>query len=303
MYPGYLINNILESIRSNKEKIATAYSPHYSIFDCIISECNFDLYTSNDHSMVFFKNFEKIHNIQKNRIYKIPYSLYVANHAIKFINEGFNYNLHINSLVFCHDYDAYSIKPEEKILACQKGFRSCDMILAFNDSIKNGLRCQKDNIIDIEYAIPNNFKLENKTDRSKIGIFSYNKALSPELIHALHSTAESVSVVPENIDELNKELNEFKVVIELDPSCIINTLAAIACGAIGVINDPNNWLEKYKDIPNLYIVRSVGEIQKILSTDLVYQDQPFPSEYRNFEKFQNIINKIIYENRKKAFVL
>lgn len=303
MYSGYLINNIFEATSFTKQNISTFYSPHYSIFDTIISECNLDLYTSHDHSVTFFKDFEKINKIEKNRIYKRPYALYVANHAIKFINEGFNYNLHINSLVFCHDYDSYSIKPEEKILACQKGYRNCDTILCFNDSIKNGLRCQKDNISYLEYAIPNNFQLENKTDRNKIGVFAYNKGLSTELVKAIHPEGELLSVLPADLDNLNKQLNEYKIVVELDPSCIINVLVSVACGCIGVINDPNNWLEKYKNIPNLYIAKSVGEIQKLLSTDLTYQDQPFPLSYRNFEKFQKIINTIIYENRKKAFVL
>lgn len=301
MYPGYLINNILESINP-LDKINSIYSPHYSIFDTILTECNIELYTFHEQSRKVF-NFEKIHKVEQSRIYKIPYSLFLSNHAIKYINENHSYALHVNAIIFCHDYDSYAVKPEEKILACQKGFRNSDTVLCFNDSITQGLKCQKNNIQKMIYAIPKEFTIDNKEERNTVGIFCYNKSLSPELVNEIHPNAKTVSVFPENLAELNKELNQYKIVVELDPSSIINVLAAIACGCIGIINDPNNWLKDYQNIPNLYILKSVGEIQQLLSTTLAYKEEPLPAEYRKFDEFKQKINNIVNENRKKAFVL
>lgn len=301
MYTGYQVNNILESLNPFQETKAV-YSPHYSIFDILLCEADMSLWTiASENNTKMLKNTE-ISVVNQQYMYSQPYSLFISNHPIRYINENYAYNLHINSIIFVHDYDSYNIKAEEKVLACAKGFRASDTVIAFNSSIKNGLRCQKNNFHEIEYSIPDELT-DTKHEREDIAVLSYNKSLSEDLVKAIHKDAKTITSLPASLSEINEEYNTYKVVVEVDTNSFVNVLSAIACGSIGIINDPNNFLEKYKDIPNLYITKSVGEIQTLLSTDIIKKDAPFPEKHRNFNKFKEYINDIVYNNRKKAFTL
>lgn len=301
MYTGYQVNNILESLNPFQETKAV-YSPHYSVFDILLCETDMSLWTiASDNNSKILKDTE-ISVVDQQYMYSQPYSLFISNHPIRYINENYAYNLHVNSIVFVHDYDSYNIKAEEKILACTKGFRFSDTLISFNSSIRDGLRCNKQNFYQIEYSIPDEF-IDANSEREEIAVFCYNKSLSEELVKAIHKDTQVISKLPVSLSKINEEYNRYKVVVEVDPNSLINVLSAIACGSIGIINDPNNFLEGYKDIPNLYITKSVGEIQQLLSTKLTKKDAPLPNKYRNFNKFKEYINSIIHNNRKKAFRL
>lgn len=301
MYTGYQVNNILESLNPFQETKAV-YSPHYSVFDILLCETDMSLWTiASDNNTKILKNTE-ISVVNQQHMYSQPYSLFISNHPIRYINENYAYNLHINSIIFVHDYDSYNIKAEEKILACAKGFRPSDTLIAFNSSIRNGLHCSKQNFYEIEYSIPDEFT-DTNSEREGVAVLCYNKSLSEELVKAIHKDAQTISSLPGSLSKITEEYNRYKVVVELDTNSLINVLSAVACGSIGIINDPNNLLEEYKDVPNLYITKSVGEIQQLLSTDLIKKDTPLSDKYRNFNKFKEYINNIIYNNRKKAFAL
>jgi hypothetical protein len=301
MYTAYTVNTVINNAIDDKdqEKLDIIYSAHYSIFDTILSQCPVTLYAGGENAKKVFRNNTEIYTVYQEDVYIRPYNNLIANNTIKYVNEGHAYNLHLNAVIFCHDYDLRNIKAEERTLVCNKGFRESDLILSFNNSPES-LNCEQLNYLRVNYSIPEIFNISNKNKREKIGVLSYNKDLSNDLVTSIHQNSETLSSIP-NIESLAQELNEYRVLVELDPNSIINIMVGVCCGCIGIIHDPHGVLTEYSDFPNLYIAKSIAEIQELLEKDIEYKDNKIDDKYRNFENFSNSVYNVLTENKKRAF--
>jgi hypothetical protein len=300
MYAGCIINNIIETI-TETNNINLIYSPHYSFFDIILSECNINLFM--DSYIDKFTNSEKICSI-KNNLYLQEYSAYMTNSMVNTTKNSSFLNYHLNLIVFEHSIDILKLKKEDQYILCSNGLRKNNFVVFFNRTMDKW-SCANCYPICIDYAIPNKLSIKNNLeDRKKIGFLSLNKAINN--INDIYPDADIITSIPESINKLCDTLNNYKLIVELDAGSIINCLAAIGCGCMAIILDTNNILNQYSKIENLLIVSSIedlnNKIKQVMNMKFDTNTPNFDS-YKNFDAFENYINNILITNKNKGFIL
>lgn len=303
MHIGYQLSNILESAASyDKEKLDALYLCHNSIFDLYLSYCNIDLNNYDINNKKFLENNTLISTWPINQMVK-PYGIHMVNNPLAYLKNNNSLHFHLNSVIFAHDVGLLSIKREDSYLLCTNAFRSNDVLVYFN-SIMSNYNCPKIERIKLDYAIPDDIQ-DLKQNRDGAVIFCYNKTIGQELINSIAPDSEQLVTLPNSLSDLNKALNKYSIFIELDPASILNALTGIASGGVSVILDPNNSLAEYKNIPNLYIVDSIQELNNVVSQKPQYKPETtfFDSKFRNFDNFKEKIFRIIKTSQRKAFVL
>lgn len=278
--------------------------PHYSIFDLLLSCCDITLNTIDENT----KNLVNVSNTKftqwkQNQLFK-SCSSYIINSPMGHIKNNNSLAFHLNTIMFAHDTNLLSLKKEDSFLLCANSIKDNDTLVYFNDNMKF-YQCDKIEKIKLDYSIPNELT-DNNQDKNGVAIFCYNKTIGQDLISSLElDNIVKITKLPDNIDSLNKELNQYKIFIEFDPFSIINALCAIACGGISIVMDPNKLLSQYSNINNLYIVHSIDELQNIMKTNLKFntdQDK-LETKYRNFTNFTETVMDILKNNQRKAFLL
>lgn len=300
MHNGFQISNIIENVCEHNTK-SILYSPHLSVFDLFLNECDLNLYSQENAS---FKQKDEsfITYWPSMGIYVKSYSAFVTNQPMSHVKQNPATSFHLNSIIFAHDINMLSMKKEDMYLICINSFRPNDHLIFFPNQM-SGFGCNKIQRTQLTYAIPDELNIQ-KSDRNKIGTFCYNKNLGQDILSIIGDNVEVIKLLPTNLEKLNNELNHYKLVIEFDPFSIINLLAAIACGVVGVLVDPTGMCSQYSDVPNLYVANSVQDLQNILQNPPTFNENtPLPAKYRDFTNFKTTINNIFADNQRKAFVL
>ena len=303
MHIAYQLSNILESVATVQDtEIGALYLCHNSIFDIFLSYCNIDLNSYDPNNKKFLDGNKIISSWSTDSIIK-PYSAHIVNSPLNYLKNNNSLHFHLNSVVFAHDVNLLSIKKEDAFLLCNNAFRPNDTMVYFN-SIMSNYNCPKITSVKCSYSVPNEL-VDTEKEKNGSAIFCYNKTLGQDLLVNIGQGADQLFSLPNSIEELNEVLNKYELFIELDPGSIINCLAAIACGGVAIILDPNNVLLEYKNIPNLYIVNSLPELAETISQKpkRVSETTLFDSRFRNFDNFKETIIAIIKTSQRKAFVL
>lgn len=300
MHHGFQISNIIEHTCPNIEK-SILYSPHMSAFDLLLSSCDLAMYAYENPSLKIGKE-SFITYWPNQNVYSKSYSAFVSNQPLAHAKQNPASAFHLNSIIFAHDMNLITMKKEDMYLVCMNAFRPNDYLLFFPDQM-NAFGCNRINRTQIRYSIPDELQIVNQ-NKTKTGTFCYNKNLGEDIIGLLGEGVEIIDVLPESIDKLNQQLNDFKLLIEFDPYSMVNLLCGIACGSVGVIVDPNGACNQYNDVPNLYHARSVQDLQDILRNPPEYDTTKLlPDKYRNFAQFKTLIDNIFADNQRKAFVI
>lgn len=302
MYIAQHISNIIENLVDNTNK-NVLYTPHYSIFDLYLTECGIGLNTYDNKSINFLDKNSKIHRLNMEDNID-AYSAHIVNNLLMHQKHNNSIFFHLNTIIFAHDINIFTLKKEDMFLLCENSIRQNDILIYFPEQIKM-YNCSKLNMMPMTYSIPDNIKPIENTEKSNVGVFCYNKNISDDIISSLDGNITKISTLSNSIEELNTDLNKYKIIIEFDPGSIINALTAVASGAIAFIMDPNNTLSQYRDIPNLYIKNSISELHNALKKDISYiiDNNIFNSRFRNFISFKQQLLNILQENHKKAFIL
>lgn len=296
-----IINNIIETATQiNNHK--AIYSPQYSFFDIILTECELNLFL--ESSSEKYLNSERI-GLLKNILGIDDFSFYCTNSIINFTRNNLPIAHHLNSIIFEHGVDILRLKKEDRQILCTNGLKKHTFIVFFNHMLKSWT-CNNGYSIFLDYSVPEKINISKAIDsRKKICFLGLNKTINN--IPEIYSDAEILSNIPISIEDLSERLNEYKISIELDPSCIINSLCSIACGNMSIIMDEENILNQYSNIENLYIVKSISEMQekiKQLEKQSYIIDTPnFNQKHRNFEIFNRYIKNILETNRNKGFII
>lgn len=300
MHHGFQISNIIEQICSDNTQ-SVLYTPHVSIFDLMLSKCGLNLYAF-ENPNIASQTGSFITYLPQEKIFTRSYSSFVTNQPLAHAKQNPATQFHLNSIIFAHDTSLISMKKEDMYLVCMNSFRSNDALFFFQNQMA-GFGCNRIARSQLTYSVPDELNIKNN-DRNKIGTFCYNKTLGEDLLSVVGDKVEILDRIPNNFETLNDQLNEFKVIIEFDPNSIINLLCAIASGAVGIVIDPNGLCSQYSDVPNFYAVKSIQELQDMLNNPPVFNANALlPSKYRDFSRFQKMINYIFATNQRKAFVL
>lgn len=302
MHINYQISNVLES-NSYSSDLNVLYMPQYSIFDLLISFCDINLYTIDNQVKKFVQKTSKQFLQWNQNEFSKPCSVYAINNPIGHIKNNNGLAFHLNTVMFAHDTSLLALKKEDSFLLCMNSIRPNDKLVYFNDNIKY-YSCDKIEKEKLEYSIPDELFYDN-TEKDGVAVFCYNKTVEDGLMKDLGIDGfTKLSQLPDSLQELNKQLNQYKIFIEFDSSSIINSLCAVACGGISIIIDPNKTLSQYQNIANLYIVNSIDELKKTLAQDLQYnRASVLDNKYRNFSNFKNKITSILDNTKRKAFLL
>lgn len=300
MHVGYQLSNILESIVPHNTE--ALYLCHNSIFDLFLSYCDIELNNYDINNKKFLDNNTRISSWSVDTLTK-PYSIHIVNNPLTYLKNNNSIHFHLNTITFSHDIGLLSIKKEDAFLLCTNAFRPNDTLVYFN-SIMSNYNCEKINRIKLEYAIPDEIQNLNQ-EKNGTAIFCYNKTVGPEFMANIGPDATQLVSLPNSLEELNNTLNKYSLFIELDPASIINCLTAVACGGIAVILDTNNILTEYRNIPNLYIINSLQELNQFILQKPIYRLETtiFDSRFRQFNSFKEKMSQIIKTSQRKAFVL
>lgn len=300
MHNGFQISNIIEQVYSDTDK-CVLYTPHVSIFDLVLHKCGLNLYAF-ENPNIQKQTGSFITYMPEQDMFIRSYSSFVTNQPLAHAKQSPATAFHLNSIIFAHDTNLISMKKEDMYLVCMNSFRPNDTLFFFPNQM-GGFGCNRIVRSPLTYAIPDELQIKNNS-RTKIGTFCYNKTLGEDLLSIIGNEIEVINVMPNNFETLNDQLNEFKLMIEFDPNSMINLLCAIASGAVGVIIDPNGLTSQYSDVPNLYTVKSIQDLQDLLKNPPVFNaDALLPSKYRDFSQFQKMISYVFAMNQRKAFVL
>jgi len=303
MHIGYQLSNILENVAAHQNDNSNAlYLCHNSLFDLFLASCNIGLDNYDPNNKKFLENHNLISTWSSNDLIK-PYSIHIVNNPLTYLKNNNGIHFHLNAIVFAHDTNLLAVKKEDGFLLCTNAFRPNDTMVYFNPIMAN-YNCPKITRIKLDYSIPDAMIGSNEP-KGGLAIFCYNKNIGLDLINNIDPAATSLTSLPNSIEEITNTLNKYETFIELDPGSIINVLAAIACGGVGIILDPNNVLLDYKNIPNLYIVNSLPELKQLVDAKPQYKPETtlFNARFRNFDSFKQTITEIVKTAQRKAFVL
>ena len=303
MHIGYQLSNILESVATHKNESRDAlYLCHNSLFDLFLASCDINLNNYDTNNKKFLENNNLISTWSTNDLIK-SYPVHIVNNPLTYLKNNNSIHFHLNSIIFAHDTNLLTLKKEDSFLLCTNGFKQNDTMVYFS-SILSKYNCPKITSIKLDYSIPDSLTNLN-TPKDGLGIFCYNKSVGLDLINSVDPTATILTSLPNSTEEINNILNKYERFVELDPASIINVLAAIACGCVGIILDPNNTLLDYKNISNLYIVNSLPELKELVDAKPKYKSETvlFDSRFRNFDSFKQTIIEIIKAAQRKAFIL
>lgn len=304
MYPGFPISNILEAASNKIHNII--YQPHYSVFDLCMLSLDIQFHTIDANSNKFFdKNSLLVKDTIDSLVTK-SYSLYVSNNPMFSLKNNVATNMHLNSIMFCHDNNLLNLKKEDRFLICENAIRNNDKMYYMLSSMAN-FNCHKLYMEKFNYCIPDDITIDNNEQRTDIGILCFNKELPDNYISQIlnnNTPSTNIKQIPKDIYEAKKLFNKYKAIVELDSGSIINVLWAVACGCIGIIVDNYNILSEYSDIPNLYIISSIEELKYICSNIPNFIEQEFPrNKFIDLNEFKEKTNNIFINSTQKAFLL
>jgi hypothetical protein len=302
MYPGFQLSNILQSIQNHDNIL---YQPHFSLFDVMMTDLGLSLCTIDPNTKEFFNEDSPIIGLDEQSLCLKSYSIFLTNNPLLSIKNNSATAMHLNSIFVSHDSRILDLKKEDIFLICNNTIRPNDTLLYF-PNVMSKFNCNKIVSKQIKYGLPSTLQINNDIgNRKEIALFCYNKKIDDNYLeNTIGIKTINLNKIPSTTKDACNILNNYKVVIELDPASIVNALWAIACGCVAVIIDMNNSLSQYQNISNLYIVNSIGDLAELLRTNPVYSDVPINHEIiSSFEETSKEINTILNNSLSKAFII
>lgn len=298
MHLSFVTANLLHQVLSDEVNIV--YNPSFTIFDKILYTIDYNFFVFSDYvskadnCLSYSNAFLDLRN----------YDLYIHSGLSTANQSQLPLTLHANMLVFEHNARQPNLKKEDIAILNQR--LSSTKKIFFDEIYSNTWGLQ--NSIVIPYGVPSVFKADLEySDRKDVLLAGKRNTASLQQIKAhLESQGLACGIYDDtelNIEQINKKINNYKVLINLDDEYLLNLVGA-ACGSCVLrvsghpAEIPNNY--KYKDLNEL--VASISNIinQKPDSESI----QQYISENNSFDYFQIKLSDFIQTSAKReAFIL
>ena len=207
-------------------------------------------------------------------------------------------------VVFEHKPRDNNLKKEDLAILNQRSYKTKKIF--FNQAYQHSWG-DLNNSIYIPYGIPEFFKSDIPyKDRKDILILSKNNQQAADQIKShLESQGLLCSLYDDrqSLDQINVQLNNYKLFINLDNDYLLNLVAAqCGCSVLKLSNDPI-------DIPNNIQYTEVSQLVNDIPNMITQENDPtsinqYIEENHNFNLFKIKISDIIQSSAKReAFIL
>lgn len=272
----YQINNILHSIKYNKNGIANInYIPANCIYDNLID------------SLISYSFINYRFIAEKN----LPYSLTMVNDVHQIINTDNQMlkKMYSNKIIFFHENIFSGMKKEDQYLL----YNTLKTYPIFS-YIKN---LPIPNVNYISYGIESKI-LKTKASEREIDIivlYSKNHKQSDMVFKTLSSRFNNIRAIYANnlsITNLHNTLNNAKICIDL--SSYYNTLFSISCGCYGITNSISSDSGFISSVSNMdQVIEIIPKILKEYNDAYIESTQNYIESNYNYNNFINQIRTII----------
>jgi hypothetical protein len=305
MYLSKITGNILNKF--NNQPINILYEPQRSLFDLLLSESGFRLFSPKTYNFLGLKE-SNMTLVDNNQEHLFNYNLGITNNIIGYSTHKRFAVEHLNAIIFTHSYKPQQIKKEDVVLLDQNLRR--DTKVFFSQDVADSWRLN--NRVVYNYGVPTN-KLypEKKVRSNKVLLLNFEKSPNIEpLAQFLHSQGLEIDILTEihfDIDLIRDLFNQYSVCIDLGEHNIINLLCAVACGCKVITYATPMIINNYTNTPNLYMARTVQDLISVAKQALI---SPLTETYTthlelnyNFEKFKNHTSNLINQSNNEAYII
>jgi hypothetical protein len=299
MHLSFINANILHQVLENDINIV--YNPTNKIFDYILYLMDSRFFVFGD----YVSNTDNCVSLSSNYIDLYNYDVAIFNGIVNASQQTVSKTLHINTIIFEHDPKQPNLKKEDLLILNNKtkGIKKI-----FFDQSNLQTWNQSDSIY-LPYGVPTNvFKNTVAYEDRKDVLIYGNQVLSQQLYNHLNNHQKTCSILDYSqlkIDQINKKLNNYKVVVNLHNDALLN-LAAIAagCQTISLSNNSNPSI-------GLHVKQSIEQVIQSLNDMLQSNQAPnyelvqkYLADNHDFDLFKIKLSELIRTTAKReAFIL